>query len=63
MYLNIARLWALRLPVAYGLAYVVGIGPGSIWWAMFVSNMVTAVIGLYYFHTDRWLNALDPDDV
>ncbi|MFW5710997.1 MAG: MATE family efflux transporter [bacterium] len=63
MYLNIARLWALRLPVAYGLAYLVGIGPGSIWWAMFVSNMVTAVAGLYYFYTDRWLTALNPDEV
>ncbi len=63
MYLNIARLWALRLPVAYGLAYLVGFGPGSIWWAMFVSNMVTAAIGLYYFRTDRWLTALNPDEV
>ncbi len=63
MYLNIARLWALRLPVAYGLAYVIGIGPGSIWWAMFVSNMITAVVSLYYFHSGRWLTALDPDEV
>ncbi|MCF7948574.1 MAG: MATE family efflux transporter [Spirochaetia bacterium] len=63
MYLNIARLWALRLPVAYILAFVIGIGPSSIWWAMFVSNMVTAAVSLYYFKQGRWLTALDPDKV
>lgn len=63
MYLNIARLWALRIPVVYLLAYVVGLGPASIWWGMFVSNMVTAAAGMFYLRKGTWVTALNPGEV
>ena len=63
MYLNIARLWLLRVPVAYLLAFVIGIGPGAIWWGMFVSNMVTAIAGLLYLKRGTWIQALDSREV
>ncbi len=63
MFLNIARLWVLRVPVAYLLGFVIGIGPGAIWWAMFVSNMATAVAGLLYLRKGSWVRALDPEEV
>jgi Na+-driven multidrug efflux pump len=63
MYLNIARLWALRTPVVYLLAYGVGLGPASIWWGMFVSNMVTAAAGIFYLRKGTWVTALNPGEV
>ena len=63
MYLNIARLWLLRVPAAYLLAYVVRIGPGAIWWGMFLSNIVTAAAGLLYLRKGTWVRALDGREV
>lgn len=61
MFLNIGRLWGLRLPLAYLLAVVAGRGPDGIWWAMFVSNLVTALIGFAVLSRGRWLSRIDPD--
>jgi Na+-driven multidrug efflux pump len=61
MYLNIGRLWGLRLPVAYLLAIVLHMGPNGIWWAMFVSNLVTAVVGFAILKRGRWLHKINPD--
>lgn len=63
MYLNIARLWVLRVPVAYLLGFVIGIGPGAIWWAMFISNMITAAAGLLYMSRGTWVRALESQKV
>ena len=54
MVLNMSRLWALRIPGAYLLAYTAGMGPMGIWWAMFISNTVTAVSGFIWFRTGTW---------
>jgi putative MATE family efflux protein len=59
MYLNIARLWGLRVPIAYVLAVVVAIGPVSVWISMVVSNVLTAAAGFWILSKGRWLNALD----
>ena len=59
MYLNIARLWGLRVPVAYVLAVFVALGPVSVWISMVVSNVVTAAAGFWILSKGRWLNALD----
>lgn len=61
MFLNIGRLWGLRLPLAYLLAVVAGRGPDGIWWAMFVSNLVTALVGFAVLRRGRWLSRIDPD--
>ena len=63
MYLNISRLWLLRLPVAYFLSFIVGIGPAGIWWGMFFSNSLTAAIGLYYLRRGTWVDVLSPEEV
>ncbi len=54
MVLNMSRLWLLRIPGAYLLAYTVGMGPMGIWWAMFISNTVTAVSGFIWFRRGTW---------
>jgi len=54
MVLNMSRLWALRIPGAYILAYTVGMGTMGIWWAMFISNTVTALMGWFWFRSGSW---------
>ncbi|MBU0926987.1 MAG: MATE family efflux transporter [Spirochaetes bacterium] len=63
MALSVFRLWVVRVPIAYFLAYGTKIGPLSIWVAMFVSNFLTAAIGFAYFKSGRWKRALDPDRI
>lgn len=59
MVLNMSRLWALRIPGAYLLAYTAGMGPMGIWWAMFISNTVTAISGFIWFRTGTWKTKAD----
>ncbi|MBN2874845.1 MAG: MATE family efflux transporter [Spirochaetales bacterium] len=59
----IFRLWVVRVPLAYLLAYTTSLGPLSIWIAMFASNFLTAVIGFAYFLSGRWKRALDPSTI
>jgi putative MATE family efflux protein len=54
MVLNMSRLWALRIPGAYLLAFTAGMGAMGIWWAMFISNTVIAVSGWLWFRTGSW---------
>ncbi len=63
LFLSVFRLWAVRVPLAYFLAYRTALGPLSIWVAMFASNFLTAGIGFAYFLSGRWKRALDPDAI
>jgi putative MATE family efflux protein len=54
MVLNMARLWLIRIPAAYFLALVAGMGPTGLWLGMFLSNTVTAVAGFLWFSTGSW---------
>ncbi|MFW5688475.1 MAG: MATE family efflux transporter [Spirochaetota bacterium] len=60
MYLNVGRLWGLRVPLAYLLAIVLAWGPAGIWWSMFVSNLVTATVGFAWLARGTWLHKIDP---
>ncbi len=59
MVLSIARLWVLRVPLAYFLAYACKLGPVSIWYAMFVSNALTALAGFIHYRRGHWMGALE----
>ncbi|GAB6089400.1 MATE family efflux transporter [Spirochaeta dissipatitropha] len=63
MFLHILRLWGLRVPLAAFFIAVIGIGELGIWWAMFISNIVTATIGFLLLSRGSWLHKLDPDDL
>jgi len=54
MVLNMARLWVLRIPLAYFLAFHSSLGRDGLWWAMFVSNVLTAAAGGVWFATGTW---------
>ena len=61
MVLNIIRLWGLRVPLAMLLAWRIGLGPDGIWYAMFVSNIVTATVGFLMLRSGMWLRRIDLD--
>ena len=63
MYLNVGRLWLLRVPLAYLLARVLTMGPVGIWWSMFASNLLVAVAGFYVVSRGKWMDKLNPDDL
>lgn len=63
MIMNMIRLWGLRLPLAWLLAFIAGFGADGIWYAMFLSNAGIAVIGFLLYRTDRWMYKLNPEDI
>lgn len=63
MVLSVVRLWVVRVPLAYALAFLAGMGPMSIWIAMFVSNLVTALAGFAWFRGGGWRKALRDAEV
>ena len=58
MILSIVRLWVVRVPLAYALAFLAGFGLSSIWIAMLASNLFTAVAGFAWFRGGKWRKAL-----
>jgi putative MATE family efflux protein len=63
MYLNLARLWVLRVPVAYLLGKVLDFGPDGVWYAMLISNLLTAAAGFIIVRRGKWESTIDPDDI
>ncbi len=63
MVLNVVRLWGIRVPLAYLLALGLSWGPTGIWWSMFASNLVIAVVGFYWLSRGRWLHKIDPSSI
>ncbi len=56
MVVSIARLWLLRIPLAIYLALPIGLGMGmvGVWFAMAISNMVSAGIGSIFYFKGDW---------
>ncbi|WP_254864661.1 MATE family efflux transporter [Halovivax gelatinilyticus] len=51
MVASLAQYWAVRLPVAAVLAYPLGWDVQGVFWAVTISNVVTAIgLGLYYYY-------------
>jgi putative MATE family efflux protein len=58
MILNSTRLWGLRLPLAYLFCIVLQFGPEGIWYSMFLSNLLTAIIGFIVLFQGKWMRTL-----
>lgn len=54
MFFGLFRLWVLRIPLIYLLAYVLDWGASGVWWAMFWSNMGTTLVAVGFFLTGNW---------
>jgi putative MATE family efflux protein len=54
MFFGLFRLWALRVPLVYILSFSLAMGAQGVWWAMLVSNFVTAGVSLSFFLSGNW---------
>lgn len=63
MFMSIARLWVIRVPLAFLLALMFNLGPLGIWIAMFVSNISVSLFGIAWFRRGRWVYAVDVDKI
>ena len=63
MFLNIARLWGIRVPLAAALGIGLSMGPDGIWLAMLASNLVTAALGFMILSRGKWLHKMRPEDI
>ena len=54
MFFGLFRLWGLRIPLIYLLAYALAQGADGVWWAMFWSNLGTALVSFGCFLTGNW---------
>jgi putative MATE family efflux protein len=52
MVVDIVRLWGLRIPLAYFLANQ--FGPTGIWWGMALSNIISAIVALFFYFQGKW---------
>jgi putative MATE family efflux protein len=60
MTLNILRLWGIRVPLAWILVVLLGVGPTGIWISMFVSNLGVAILGFILLAKRPWMDHLKP---
>ncbi|MFO8006836.1 MAG: MATE family efflux transporter [Candidatus Brocadiia bacterium] len=60
MIIGFVRLWVLRLPVAYVLAFVMAWGSMGIYTAMVAANIVCAVLAFAMFKQGGWQKAVVP---
>ena len=54
MILDLSRLWALRIPLAYFLGLYLGMNSTGVWIGMALSNIVGTAIALIFFKTGIW---------
>lgn len=52
--IGISRLWLVRIPLAYILVYILGIGDLGIWWSMTLSNIVAGSLGISWVLRGSW---------
>ena len=54
MFVNLAALWLVQLPLAWLLARVLGLGPQGIWWGLAAGWGVQAVLMVRRYRAARW---------
>jgi len=54
MVMAIIALWGIRLPLAHFLGNYLEWGTRGIWWGMFFSNFITAIIAAIWFKRGSW---------
>lgn len=53
-WINVFCFWVVQVPLAYVLALTLGIGPVGVFWAVFVSDALTGIVGLAFFMRGNW---------
>jgi len=58
MFFTLFRLWAIRLPLAYILGHGMKLGADGVWWAMLISNVLSAIVAALWFTRGTWKEAV-----
>lgn len=58
MILGIVRLWMLRIPFSFVLAFTLGYGAGGIWIGMALSNVVSAILAVIWVSRGTWQRSI-----
>jgi Na+-driven multidrug efflux pump len=53
-WINIACFWVWQLPLAYGLALGVGMGPSGVYWAVMIAFSTLALVSAVIFKRGHW---------
>lgn len=54
MYMDIGRLWLVRLPLIYVFKLFTDFGSNGIWFAMTFSNFIVIVFAWWLYHLGKW---------
>jgi MATE family multidrug resistance protein len=54
MWVIVISTWLIRLPLAYGLALILGLGAAGVWWAMVISMVCQCVLMAGRFRAGKW---------
>jgi len=57
-FLNLFCFWLLELPIAWVLAYRVGLGPDGVFTAVTIAFSSLAVLAAWLFRKGRWKRAV-----
>ena len=63
MYLNLGRLWIVRVPLAYLMGYTMNLGPNGVWYAMLISNVLVSGVGFFVVERGKWQDKINPDEI
>ena len=55
MFLDVLRLWAIRIPLLFFFKYMTDLGATGIWIAMSVSNVIIAIIAHFLYLKGDWM--------
>ncbi len=58
MILGFVRLWLMRIPLSFLLAFQFGYGIEGLWWGMALSNVTSAAAALAWVSLGRWKKAV-----
>jgi Na+-driven multidrug efflux pump len=54
MAINLLTLWAMEVPIAWGLSHWLGWGAGGVWWGRAIANLANGVLFAVWFLRGRW---------
>ena len=57
-WINIFCYWLFQIPLAWGLARGLGLGPNGVYLAITIAESLIALVGVYYFRKGRWKERL-----
>ncbi|MGQ9698374.1 MAG: MATE family efflux transporter [Armatimonadota bacterium] len=55
-WVTLASMWGVRLPTAYVVAVIMGLGASGAWWTMTVSSIVYGLIIVAIYSRGKWKN-------